>query len=156
MANQDFFAGDWLVQPTAGAVSRGGIARHLEPKAMGVLACLAERPGQVLAKDEIVRAVWPDVFVTDHVLTTAVWQLRQTLGGDAIQTVSRRGYRLTLPVRATKPSVRSLATLPLVNLSGDPAQEYFADGMTEALIAALSQVSALRVISRTSVMPYKS
>jgi TolB-like protein len=51
--------------------------------------------------------------------------------------------------------ISSIAILPLQNLSGDPAQEYFADGMTEELIADLGQVSALRVISRTSVMTYK-
>jgi TolB-like protein/Flp pilus assembly protein TadD/predicted Ser/Thr protein kinase len=51
--------------------------------------------------------------------------------------------------------IESLAVLPLANLSGDPAQEYFADGMTEALITDLAQIGALRVISRTSVMQYK-
>ena len=53
------------------------------------------------------------------------------------------------------PGIRSLAILPLENLSGDPSQEYFADGMTEELIADLGQVSALSVVSRTSVMTYK-
>lgn len=56
---------------------------------------------------------------------------------------------------ATAPRVRSLAVLPLANLSNDPAQEYFTDGMTDALITELSQISALKVISRTSVMQYK-
>jgi eukaryotic-like serine/threonine-protein kinase len=51
--------------------------------------------------------------------------------------------------------IRSLAVLPMANLSGDPAQDYFADGMTETLIAGLARVGALRVISRTSVMQYK-
>jgi TolB-like protein/Tfp pilus assembly protein PilF len=51
--------------------------------------------------------------------------------------------------------IRSIAVLPLENLSRDPEQEYFADGMTEALISGLSKISALRVISRTSVMHYK-
>ena len=51
--------------------------------------------------------------------------------------------------------IRSLAVLPLENLSGHNSQEYFADGMTDELIATLGQISVLRVISRTSVMPYK-
>lgn len=61
-----------------------------------------------------------------------------------------------LQLRAPQPApIRSLAVLPLENLSGDNSQEYFADGMTDELIAILGQISALRVISRTSVMPYK-
>jgi eukaryotic-like serine/threonine-protein kinase len=52
-------------------------------------------------------------------------------------------------------AIQSIAVLPLANLSEDPAQEYFADGMTDALITELSQIKKLRVISRTSVMPYK-
>jgi TolB-like protein/Flp pilus assembly protein TadD len=56
---------------------------------------------------------------------------------------------------SAKPEVHSIAILPLQNLSGDPQQDYFADGMTEELIADLGQVSALRVISRTSAMTYK-
>ncbi|MBA3569629.1 MAG: protein kinase [Pyrinomonadaceae bacterium] len=59
-------------------------------------------------------------------------------------------------VPATRqPEIRSLAVLPMANLSGDPGQDYFADGMTETLIAGLAKVQALRVISRTSVMQYK-
>ncbi len=56
---------------------------------------------------------------------------------------------------ATWPEIKSLAVLPIQNLSGDPTQDYFADGMTEALITSLAQIRALRVISRTSVMQYK-
>ena len=55
----------------------------------------------------------------------------------------------------TPPEIKSIAVLPLDNLSGDPAQDYFADGITEALIADLAKIGALRVISRTSVMQYK-
>ncbi len=56
---------------------------------------------------------------------------------------------------ATPVHIRSIAVLPLENLSGDPAQEYFTDGMTDALVTELAQISSLRVISRTSVMRYK-
>lgn len=65
------------------------------------------------------------------------------------------GRRERLLDRIESPRIQSLAVLPLANLSHDPEQDYFADGMTEALIADLAQVSALRVISRTSVMHYK-
>ncbi len=64
-------------------------------------------------------------------------------------------WRERLLSQASPGRVKSLAVLPLVNLSRDPEQEYFADGMTEALITELAQISALRVISRTSVMQYK-
>ena len=56
---------------------------------------------------------------------------------------------------AAQPQIHSLAVLPLTNMSGDPEQEYFADGMTEELITELSRISSLKVISRTSVMQYK-
>jgi len=59
------------------------------------------------------------------------------------------------PVGARAPAMRSIAVLPLENLSGDPAQEYFADGMTDELITDLAKISGLRVISRTSVMKFK-
>ena len=65
------------------------------------------------------------------------------------------GWRNRLQGRASTPRIESLAVLPLENLSRDPEQEYFADGMTESLITELSKIRALRVISRTSVMQYK-
>ncbi len=65
------------------------------------------------------------------------------------------GIRDKLFSRTAQSSIRSLAVLPLLNLSGDPEQEYFADGMTEALITDLSKIRALKVISRTSVMQFK-
>jgi serine/threonine-protein kinase len=66
------------------------------------------------------------------------------------------GWRDRLLGRVRTPQIRSLAVLPFANLSGDPNQDYFADGMTEALITDLGQIQALRVISRTSVMPFKA
>jgi TolB-like protein len=66
-----------------------------------------------------------------------------------------RGWRDRLFARPPLPPIQALAVLPLTNLSGDPEQEYFADGMTEALITELGKVSNPRVISRQSVMQYK-
>lgn len=76
-------------------------------------------------------------------------------GGIALFTLNVGGFRHRSLVKAAAPRIRSLAVLPLENLSGDPGQEYFAEGMTEELITDLGKISALRVVSRTSVMHYK-
>jgi TolB-like protein/DNA-binding winged helix-turn-helix (wHTH) protein/Flp pilus assembly protein TadD len=79
-----------------------------------------------------------------------------TITGVALALASIVVVGWALHSRAPQPApIRSLAVLPLENLSGDKSQEYFADGMTDELIATLGQISALRVISRTSVMQYK-
>ena len=75
-----------------------------------------------------------------------------TAGIAAVLVFVSPGRREALP---SAPRLRSLAVLPLANLSGDPAQDYFADGITDVLIADLAQISSLRVISRTSVMQFK-
>ena len=76
-----------------------------------------------------------------------------------IDTVPGRGYRFIAPVEraAWEPPLRieSVAVLPLENLIGDPAQDFFVDGMTDALITRLAQIGALRVTSRTSALRYK-
>jgi TolB-like protein len=66
-----------------------------------------------------------------------------------------KGLRERISGQAKTERIESLAVLPLKNLSGDPSQEYFADGMTEELIATLARIESIRVISRTSVMEYK-
>jgi TolB-like protein/Tfp pilus assembly protein PilF len=82
--------------------------------------------------------------------------LTATLAGLALTGLSLLFLIWVLAFRGrSSPQIRSLAVLPLESLSGDPSQEYFADGMTDELIATLGQISALHVISRTSVMSYK-
>ena len=83
------------------------------------------------------------------------WQRTLTITGCGLALTSVILVGWLLQSRRQSPTIRSVAVLPLENLSGDASQEYFADGMTEQLIATLGQISALRVISRTSVMGYK-
>lgn len=70
-------------------------------------------------------------------------------------SVSRWWFRNGSPTNAPPSDIKSVAVLPMLNLSGDPSQDYFADGMTETLIAGLAKLTSLRVISRTSVMQFK-
>jgi len=80
------------------------------------------------------------------------------LGFGGLSAVALGILYLAIPGRttnSTRPEIKSLAVLPVENLSGDPTQEYFADGMTEALISSLAQIRALRVVSRTSAMTFK-
>jgi TolB-like protein/DNA-binding winged helix-turn-helix (wHTH) protein/Tfp pilus assembly protein PilF len=86
----------------------------------------------------------------------SAWWSASIIGGIALTLASLTLLIWALEFRGRpSPAIRSLAVLPLENLSGDASQEYFADGLTDELIATLGQISALRVISRTSVMPYK-
>src|SRR6266852_6336432 len=84
------------------------------------------------------------------------WQRTLTITGCGLALASVILVGWLLQSHGQSATIRSLAVLPLENLSGDPSQEYFADGMTDQLIATLGQISALRVISRTSVMGYKA
>jgi adenylate cyclase len=133
----------------------------LPPKAVEVLAELVKQPGEVVGKKELMETVWPETFVEEANLNQMVFLLRRALeasnGSEYITTVPRRGYRFSGTVRTIGIPCRidSIAVLPLANLSSDSSQEYFADGITEALIIELSKIGSLRVVSRTSVMRYK-
>ena len=96
--------GDWTVEPALNLLSAAGNSVKLEPKAMAVLAYLADRPGQVVSREALLAAAWTGVVVGDDSLTQVVIKLRKALG-DApenpsyIQTISKGGYRLIAPVR---------------------------------------------------------
>ena len=114
----DFLVGDWRARPSLNRLERDGEAIRLEPKVMLVLECLAEKPGEVITRDELVARVWPDVFVSDDVLHRAIRELRRVFGDDTanpayIETIRKRGYRLIAPVRRTpRPETTQPATLP--------------------------------------------
>jgi TolB-like protein/Tfp pilus assembly protein PilF len=127
--------------------------------------CLAKEPGQRYQQGSEVRAAleavqsgaalpaWPAWrYALSRrrwlVLTAAVPILAAILVGLNVGGLRER-------LRGGAPRIRSLAVLPLENLSGDKEQDYFADGMTEELITNLAKISALKVISRTSMMQYK-
>jgi TolB-like protein/Flp pilus assembly protein TadD len=147
----------------AGELRKRGVKIKLQKQPLQVLEMLLMRPGEVVTREELQKAIWPpDTFVDfDQGLHSAIKRLREALNDSAeaprfIETLPGRGYRLVASIGSTVGGgIQSLAVLPMENLSRDPEQEYFADGMTEALITNLAKISALRVVSRTSAMRYK-
>ena len=100
--------GEFLLDGGNARLWRGTQALTLPPKVLAVLQHLVRHAGQLVTKDELWRAVWPDVTVTDAALTVCLSELRQALGDDPkaprfIETVHRRGYRFIAPVAATQP-----------------------------------------------------
>ena len=111
-----FTLGEWLVQPQLNRLSRpGGEDAQLEPKMMDVLVRLARTTGEVVSREDLIDAVWPEVYISESVLTRAIAGLRRALGDDArkprfIETISKRGYRLIgppAPTPATAAAVQS-------------------------------------------------
>src|SRR6478736_5054641 len=146
----------------SGELRRSGVRIKLQDQPFRLLRILLDHAGDVVTRDELQRQIWPsDTFVDfDRGLNNAVKRLREALGDTAesprfLETIPRRGYRMMSTPGKAPGRVESLVVLPLEDLSHDPAQEYFADGLTEALITSLGQISALRVTSRTTAMTYK-
>lgn len=167
--------GPFEIDTRSGELRRGGVRIRLQEQPFQILVILLEHAGEVVKREDLIGRLWPDnTFVDfDRGLNKAVNRLREALGDSAdkprfIETLSQRGYRFLTQVTAVARDeehgpmlpphalrIDSLAVLPLDNLSGDLSQEYFSDGMTDELIAAISRIKLLRVISRTSVMRYK-
>ena len=175
--------GTFEVDVRARELRKGGIRIRLQDQPFEILMVMLDRPGEVVTREELRQRLWPaGTFVDfEHSLNAAIKRLRAALGDDAdnprfVETLHRRGYRFIAavegegqPVRnlhvvrppASKPaadnvSVR-LVVLPFANLSNDPTQEYFSDGLTEEMITQIGRLcpGRLGVIARTSSMLFK-
>ena len=156
--------GDFEVDLGGRELRKRGVRVKLQEQPFQVLQILLQHPGEVVTREELRERILPaDTFVDfDQGLNNAIKRLRYALGDSAdtprfIETIPKRGYRLIAMAELSRAlgQIRSLAVLPLENLSHDPEQEYFAEGLTEALITTLAKIGELRVMSRTSVMQYK-
>ncbi len=162
MAHRIRFDG-FEVDLSSGQLCRRGLRVNLREKSFQVLAVLLEHPGEVVTREDLQRRLWQEeVFVDfDNNLNTAIGRLREALGDSAehprfIETLPKRGYRFIAPVEPYgHTSEPRLAVMIFENLNRDPEQDYFAEGISDALITELGNISSLRVISRQSVLRFK-
>jgi TolB-like protein/tetratricopeptide (TPR) repeat protein len=132
----------------------------LSQRAAALLAALANADGQAVSKANLMEAAWPGQIVEEGNLTVQIAALRKAIGEDWIITVPRVDYRLLKqngpdPAQSKTIILPSLAVLPFANLSGDPEQDYFAEGVVEDIITALSRFKSFAVIARNSTFAYK-
>lgn len=199
---------DFVVDPDARRLCRGGQEVHLEPVVLRLLVYLVSHRDRLVTRQELMDTVWGDTVISDSALSKAVARLRKALGDDPaapryLETVHAQGFRFIADIEEAERSsslaatprrenraglglgllaaavavlvalaavlwtrvteqevpaaggIRSLAVLPLGNLTGDPAQESFAEGLQDILITELSQVPELRVTSRQSTKRYR-
>ena len=151
----------------------------LEPLVFDLLAYLVANRHRVLSKDDVLDSVWSGRTVSESALTTRIAAARRAVGDSGeiqklIRTIPRKGFRFVGEVREeedtilsprslsaatatlTLPDKPSIAVLPFANMSSDPEQEYFSDGMADDIITELSQDRSLFVIARNSSFTYKN
>ncbi len=159
------------VDLAAGRLSKRGTRLPLRDKSFALLTALLEHPGELVTRDDLRRRLWgDDTFVDfDNNLNTVLGRLREALNDSGehprfIETLPKRGYRFIAEVHhvLSQPAAVSvgrprLLVLPVVNLSGDPGEEYFSDALTDEIITAIAAISPqhLGVIARTTAMRYK-
>jgi adenylate cyclase len=151
-------------------LSRLGAVVPLGHRATEVLCALVAARGALVTKDELMKLVWPGLTVEENNLQVQISSVRKALqcGDDApdyVVTVPGRGYRFIglqgsanaehLEAGQIAPDKPSLIVLPFDNLSGDPEQQYFSDGIADDIAADLSKVSGLLVIARNSALVYR-
>lgn len=167
--------GPFRLDTDAGILFHSVKPTPLGQRAVALLALLVERAGAPVPKETLIEAAWPRQAIEDSNLTVqiaAVRRLLEELAGGAswIETLPRRGYRYvgpavtiggrdftarSLTAKLILPDKPSVAVLPFSNLSGDPEQDYFADGMVDDIITGLARINWLLVIARNSTFAYK-
>jgi len=169
-----FNFGRFVLDMRRGMLLLDGNARLLRPKPTALLHHLVEQCGKLVSREEIASVVWPGTIVSDASIDQCVSAVRQALGDDVrqiLRTVPKRGYLFvpevtrrassvdgairTEPRSAPASVLPSIAVLPFQNLSGDPGNGYFVDGVVEEIINALSSVPSLFVVARTSSFSYR-
>jgi TolB-like protein/DNA-binding response OmpR family regulator len=153
-------------------LSRDGQPLRLHRHPLGILCALAEAQGGIVSREELLARLWPGRTVEEGNLHVHVSALRKALdehgGGHSLVVTVLGGYRLanpgsrsvqlaegSVPPHLPLPDKPSITVMPFQNFSGDPDEEYFADGMVEEIITALSRIRWLFVIARNSSFTYK-
>ena len=161
-------------------LTRGCDAVAVGPQVFDLLVHLVRNRERVVSKDNLIDAVWGGRIVSESTLTSHINAVRKAIGDTGeeqrlVRTIARKGYRFVGEVRESDVSERpdlaaphvpaapalsiperpSIAVLPFFNLSGDPTQDYFVDGVVEDIISALSRMSGVFVIARNSSFTYK-
>jgi TolB-like protein len=175
---------DCALDPDRRELTRRGEAVAIGPKVFDLLLYLVQNREHVVSKDDLLNAVWAGRIVSESTLTSHINAARKAIGDNGqeqrlIRTLARKGLRfvgdvkeasddrtslgtdIAKPDEASAPALLilpdspSIAALPFQNWSGDPEQEYFADGVVEDIITALSRIRWLFVIARNSSFTYK-
>ena len=176
---------DYLLDALRRELCRGAEAVAIGPQVFDLLVYLVQNRERVVSKDDLLEAVWDGRIVSESTITSHINAVRRAIGDNGVEqrlvrTVPRKGFRFVGDVLETDPPDRvtipdpepdqatdiieyslplpdkpSIAALPFQNLSGDPEQEYFTDGVVEDIIAALSRNRWLFVIARNSSFTYK-
>ncbi|MEP2533377.1 winged helix-turn-helix domain-containing protein [Shimia sp.] len=148
-------------------LTRDGLDISVEPQVFELLVMLAENPDRLVTKDEIVEKVWQGRSVSDGAITSRINAVRKAVGDDGrtqrvIRTIPMRGFRFVAELEreqaAQVPSQNNctIAVMPFRNLSSDPEQKFFAEGMLEDLVMKLSRVRWMQVIASATTATYSA
>src|SRR5688572_20089287 len=157
--------GPFVLDRDSRALLREGDAVAIGQRGLALLEALVDASGATVSKGVLMEKVWPGTFVEESNLSVQIASLRKALGSRDdgsgwIVTVPRVGYRLIRPGGKSHDEggasrLPSLAVLPFQNLSDDPSQEYFADGVVEDIVTGLGRFRTISVVTRNSSFVYK-